>query len=115
MTDHTNSLPLNIPVLSTAVTKLMRALTPNPSRTNRPYLIEHPDREMAEGRGGMMTCRACGIWRSYSSFGVTPGTAEGMAIFAAHSHNASRHPRRWLRSQQFQASIPVEVRERAEA
>ena len=112
MTDQPNSFPLNIPVLSSAVDKLIRALTP---RTNRPYLIEHPDREMAEGRGGMMTCRACGIWQSYSSFGITPGTAEGMAIFAAHSHNASRHPRRWVRSQHFQASIPVEVRERAQA
>lgn len=83
------------------------------SASMRPYLIEHPEREIAEARGalGLMVCEACDERQVYEAHWT--GTAVQQAIAAAHQHNAARHPRRWLRSQHFQAPIPAEVRERA--
>ncbi|MDR6691373.1 hypothetical protein J2X55_002285 [Microbacterium sp. 1154] len=76
------------------------------------YLIENPDREIAAEVAGFASCPACGVV-------YTPRLAERIMSPAflraqrwAHAHNAERHPRRWLRSQHFQAPIPAEIRER---
>ncbi len=81
------------------------------------YLIEHPEREIAEPNVLRLTweCRACGVIRTFSATAVllSPAAALGECIASAHLHNARRHPRRWARSQHFQAPIPIEVRNRA--
>lgn len=81
--------------------------------TDVPYLIVHPDREMAFETNGLAYCTAC-------REGYTPRLLESILSPAmlraqrwAHSHNAERHPRRWLREQHFQAPIPEVVRQRA--
>lgn len=80
------------------------------------YLHDHPEREIADCDVRRLTweCRACGIIRSFGKIAVlfTPGLALADCIASAHDHNATRHPRRWARSQHFQAPIPAEIRER---
>jgi len=145
MTDHTNSLPLNIPVLSAAVDSLVRTLSPRrprrrtfePSRQQwdyrarllaslppesrvnhihaRPYLMAHPEREIAAEVNGMGYCPACRESYSPTLLEWIMSPAFLRAQRWVHRHNAERHPRRWLREQHFSASLPAEVRERAEA
>mgnify|MGYP001367777322 FL=1 len=80
------------------------------------YLIEHPEREIAEPNVLRLTweCRACDVIRTFSATAVllTAAAALGECITSAHLHNARRHPRRWARSQHFQAPIPDEIRQR---
>lgn len=63
--------------------------------TSAPYLVAHPEREIAEARGelGLMVCEACDERQLYE--GHWTGSAVEQAISAAHRHNAERHPRRW--------------------
>lgn len=79
----------------------------------RPYLIAHPEREVAVEVYGMGHCRACGEWFTTSARERILSPTFLRAQRWAHAHNAERHPRRWLREQRFQAPIPVEIRRRA--
>lgn len=72
-----------------------------------PYLSVHPEREIAEGRGVQMNCPACGVWFTFSPFGLERGAAIAKAMLAAHEHNLERHPRRFLRS----LALPAYARE----
>lgn len=131
--------------LSAAVTRLLQAIAPNPPRRRtfeparvewnrrairfrdmpaelrhtfdeaRPYLSVHPEREIAAEVGGMGYCPACRESYNPTFLELILSPAFLRAQRWAHRHNAERHPRRWLREQRFPASIPAEVRERAEA
>lgn len=144
MTDQPSSFPLNIPVFSAALEDLLHAISPRGPRRRtfeererwdrsarilaklpvqrrvlhwraRPYLTVHPEREIAYEVNGVGQCPACREVYSPTLVEWILSPAFLRAQRWAHRHNAERHPRRWLRSQHFQASIPVEVRERAEA
>ncbi|MCD2170368.1 hypothetical protein LPW41_11735 [Microbacterium sp. JC 701] len=145
MTDHSNTLILNVPVLTRAVGSLLRAITPTAQRRRtweparvqwnhrasilaslepadraahsiaRPYLVIHPEREIAEERNGAAYCAACDEHYLGDRFEWVRSPAFLRAQRWAHVHNAKRHPRRWQRAQQFPASIPAEIRERASA
>jgi len=90
----------------------IRYAGPADGYSDRPFLVEHPDREIAAEVMGFACCPACGVV-------YAPRLAERIMSPAflraqrwAHAHNAERHPRRWLRSQHFQAPVPAEIRER---
>lgn len=82
----------------------------------RPHLAAHPEREIATPDVRRLTweCAACDLIRSFGKIAilVTPGTALADCLASAHDHNETRHPRRFARSQHFQAPIPAEIRER---
>lgn len=80
--------------------------------TERPYLIEHSDREIAFEDNGIARCPACRETYTARLFERIMSPAYLRAQRWAHAHNAERHPRRWVRSQHFQAPIPTEIRER---
>lgn len=78
--------------------------------TDLPYLVAHPEREIAEivmwnNTTPRAECAACGHEI------LTGLTDAPKAIAAAHAHNAARHPRRWLRSQHGQVDSSVALDE----
>lgn len=81
--------------------------------TDRPYLVVHPEREFAVEVNGFATCPACADAYVPRLLERVLSPAALRAQRWAHSHNAERHPRRWLREQHFQAPIPEVVRQRA--
>lgn len=83
------------------------------TRNTSPYLIANPDREIAAEVNGFAHCPACQVTYTPRLFERIMSPSFLRAQRWAHAHNAERHPRRWLRSQHFQAPIPAEVRERA--
>ncbi|MDF2047100.1 hypothetical protein P2P98_13110 [Microbacterium sp. Kw_RZR3] len=145
MTDHPHFPRLNKKTLGAALERLLQTISPEPPRRRtfeparvewnrrairfrdmppemrrtfdeaRPYLSVHPEREIAYEALGMGYCPACEDWYHATLFEWILSPAFLRAQRWAHRHNAEHHPRRWLRSQHFQASIPVEVRERAQA
>lgn len=80
--------------------------------SDRPYLIENPVREIAFEQDGIARCPACQEVYTARLFERIMSPAFLRAQRWAHAHNAEHHPRRWVRSQHFQAPIPAEIRER---
>lgn len=78
--------------------------------TDRPYLVAHPEREIAEVADTMWHCAACNDGGQTYPF-LSRGRRLNVAIAAAHAHNAVRHPRRWLRSQHGQVAPSVALDE----
>lgn len=78
----------------------------------QPYLWSNPQREIAVERQGAAYCPACREGYTARLVERIMSPAFLRAQRWAHAHNAEHHPRRWLRSQHFQAPIPAEIRER---